>query len=39
MIGDPTEMPRPDAQKTEYVGKLSDGHSFHSLVLPFRTFV
>ena len=27
LIGDPTEMPRPDAQKTEYVGKLSDGQT------------
>jgi len=27
MIGDPTEMPRPDAKKTEYVGKLSDGQT------------
>ena len=25
MIGDPTEMPRPAAKKTNYVGKLSDG--------------
>jgi hypothetical protein len=25
VIGDPTEMPRPQAKKTEYVGKLSDG--------------
>jgi len=24
LIGDPTEMPRPEAQKTEYVGTLSD---------------
>jgi len=27
MIGDPTEMPRPGAKKTEYVGKLSDGQT------------
>jgi len=27
MIGDPTEMPRPDAKKTDYVGKLSDGQT------------
>jgi hypothetical protein len=27
LIGDPTEMPRPEAQKTEYVGKLSDGQT------------
>lgn len=27
MIGDPTEMPRPAAQKTDYVGKLSDGQT------------
>lgn len=27
LIGDPTEMPRPDAKKTEYVGKLSDGQT------------
>ena len=25
VIGDPTEMPRPQAKKTEYVGTLSDG--------------
>lgn len=25
VIGDPTEMPRAQARKTEYVGKLSDG--------------
>ena len=25
VIGDPTEMPRPQAKKSEYVGKLSDG--------------
>lgn len=27
LIGDPTEMPRPTARKTEYVGKLSDGQT------------
>lgn len=27
MIGDPTEMPRPDAKRTEYIGKLSDGQT------------
>jgi hypothetical protein len=27
VIGDPTEMPRPQAKKTEYVGKLSDGQT------------
>ena len=27
MIGDPTEMPRPGAKKTGYVGKLSDGQT------------
>jgi hypothetical protein len=27
MIGDPTEMPRPQAKKTEYVGTLSDGET------------
>jgi len=27
VIGDPTEMPRPQAQKTEYVGTLSDGET------------
>ena len=27
VIGDPTEMPRPQAKKTEYVGTLSDGES------------
>lgn len=27
LIGDPTEMPRPEAWKTEYVGKLSDGQT------------
>jgi len=27
VIGDPTEMPRPEAQKTNYVGTLSDGQT------------
>jgi len=27
LIGDPTEMPRPEAQKTDYVGRLSDGQT------------
>jgi hypothetical protein len=27
VIGDPTEMPRPQAKKTEYVGTLSDGET------------
>ena len=27
LIGDPTEMPRPDAKKTDYVGTLSDGQT------------
>jgi hypothetical protein len=27
VIGDPTEMPRPQAEKTEYVGTLSDGET------------
>jgi hypothetical protein len=27
VIGDPTEMPRPQAKKTGYVGKLSDGQT------------
>ena len=27
MIGDPTEMPRPQAKKTDYVGTLSDGET------------
>jgi len=25
VIGDPTEMPRPQAKKSEYVGTLSNG--------------
>ncbi|MGZ6347888.1 MAG: transposase, partial [Anaerolineales bacterium] len=40
VIGDPTEMPRPQAKKTAYVGELSDGQSlgYWLLVLatPFR---
>jgi len=40
VIGDPTEMPRPQAYKTTYVGKLSDGETrgYWLLVLstPFR---
>ncbi len=40
VIGDPTEMPRPQARKTSYVGKLKDGktHGFWLLLLatPFR---
>jgi len=27
VVGDPTEMPRPQAKKTEYVGTLSDGET------------
>jgi hypothetical protein len=27
VIGDPTEMPRPQARKTDYVGTLSDGQT------------
>ncbi len=40
VIGDPTEMPQPQACKTEYVGTLKDGKTkgFWLLVLatPFR---
>jgi hypothetical protein len=40
VIADPTEMPRPQAYKTDYVGKLSDGQTrgYWLLVLstPFR---
>lgn len=40
VIGDPTEMPRPQARKTDYVGKLKDGKTrgFWLLLLatPFR---
>jgi hypothetical protein len=28
VIGDPTEIPRPHAKKTEYVGVLSDGETY-----------
>ena len=27
VIGDPTEIPRPDANKTSYVGTLKDGET------------
>jgi len=27
VIGDPTEMPRPQAKKTDYIGTLSDGQT------------
>ena len=27
VIGDPTEMPRPQARKTDYTGTLSDGQT------------
>lgn len=40
VIGDPTEIPRPQARKTEYVGTLKDGatNGFWLMVLatPFR---
>src|SRR5512137_1948132 len=40
VIGDPTELPRPQARKTHYVGKLKDGKTrgFWLLLLatPFR---
>ena len=40
VIGDPTEMPRPQARKTSYVGTLKDGktHGFWLLLLatPYR---
>jgi hypothetical protein len=40
VIGDPTEMPRPQARKTSYVGKLKDGKTrgFWLLLLatPYR---
>jgi len=40
VIGDPTEMPRPQAKKTGYVGRLSDGESLGYwlmvLATPFR---
>lgn len=37
LIGDPTEMPRPEAKKTEYVGKLSDGQTSGYWLLIFAT--
>ena len=33
LIGDPTEMPRPEAQKTDYIGTLSDGQTSGYLLL------
>jgi len=39
VLGDPTEIPRPQAKKTDYVGKLQDGtRGFWLLLLatPFR---
>lgn len=40
ILGDPTEIPRPQARKTEYVGKLKDGKTkgFQLLILavPYR---
>lgn len=33
LIGDPTEMPRLEARKTEYVGTLSDGQSGYWLLI------
>ena len=40
LIGDPTEMPRPQAKKTEYVGTISDGETsgywLLFLATPFR---
>jgi len=40
VLGDPTEIPRPQAQKTEYVGKLKDGKTrcfwLMTLATPFR---
>jgi hypothetical protein len=46
VIGDPTEMPRPQAKRTEYVGILSDGETkgywllilatpYHGRAIPF----
>jgi len=46
VIGDPTEMPRPQAKRTEYVGTLSDGETkgywllilatpYHGRAIPF----
>jgi hypothetical protein len=37
MIGDPTEMPRPAAKKTDYVGKLSDGQTSDYWLLVLAT--
>jgi hypothetical protein len=40
VIGDPTEMPRSQAKRTEYVGTLSDGRTrgywLLTLATPFR---
>ena len=40
VLGDPTEIPRPQARKTEYVGRLKDGKTrgfwLLSLATPFR---
>lgn len=40
VLGDPTEIPRPQARKTEYVGKLKDGKTrgfwLMTLATPFR---
>lgn len=40
VLGDPTEIPRPQARKTEYVGRLKDGKTrgfwLMSLATPFR---
>ncbi len=37
VIGDPTEMPRPQAKRTEYVGKLSDGETLGYWLLVLAT--
>ncbi len=37
VIGDPTEMPRPQAKRTEYVGKLSDGETLGYWLLILAT--
>ena len=37
VIGDPTEMPRPQAKKSEYVGKLSDGKTSRYWLLVLAT--
>jgi|SRR5271157_128840 len=37
VIGDPTEMPRPQAKKTDYVGTLSDGETSGYWVLFLAT--